>query len=134
VAKLSSLKIDHEKVNKGVLCEFADGVKFLIARKPNDAFEEFMHKEIEPHLASIRAGVFDNELDKQITKKAYAHTVLLGWEGLEDDKGNPVEYSPEKAFEILNDPDYEDIYRFVVIMSNSQNLYRKKEEASASKN
>lgn len=134
MAKLNSLRIDAKKVSGGVWCKYENDIEFLIARKPNPAFDEFMENEIGPHLASIRAGTFDKELDRQITKKAIAHTVLLGWENLQDDEGNDIPYSPEKAFEILTDPEFADIYKFILIMSSSQDLYRRKEEALASKN
>lgn len=134
MAKLNSLRIDAKKVSNGVWCKYQDDIEFLIARKENPQFHEFMEEEIAPHLASIRAGTFDKELDKKITKKAIAHTVLLGWKGLEDDEGKPIKYSPEKALEILEDPEFSDIYKFILMMSNSQELYRRKEEALASKN
>jgi hypothetical protein len=134
MAKLSSFRIDAKKVNSGVLCEYADGVKFLVARKPNDAFEQMMEDLVQPHLASIRAGTFDKKLDQQITKEAVAKTVLLGWENLTDDEGQPIPYTPEKALEILNDPAYADIYRFILTMASSQQLFRVKEQERAEKN
>ena len=42
------------------------------------------------------------ELMKEITTK-HLSTLIVGWKGIEDDEGNEVEYSPEKALELITE-------------------------------
>ena len=49
-------------------------------------------------------GDIPDELIDEVTNRCVAKTVLLGWRNLEDDDGNPIEYSHEKALELLRDP------------------------------
>ena len=39
---------------------------------------------------------------EEITFRAYARAILVDWEGLEDDDGNPVPYSEKMAYEIMS--------------------------------
>jgi hypothetical protein len=131
--ELNQLAIDYEKSTKGIWVDFTKEVKFLIAKKPNPKFDEELAKLIEPFLASIAAGTFDDVLDKLITAKATAKTVLLGWEGITVD-GEPYEYSYENALEMLTNKNYTDVYRFVLTIAHSAERYRVHNIEEAEKN
>ncbi|RKY09817.1 MAG: hypothetical protein DRP56_02125 [Planctomycetota bacterium] len=133
MADINKLKVDAKKVSGGVWVDYTDGVRLLIARKPNPAFQEYMADLIEPHLASIHAGTFDDKLDKLLTKKAVAKHVLLGWENIEEN-GKPIEYSPENAFELFKNEDLVDLYHFVLTIAHSKERYRYQETETAVKN
>ena len=131
--ELSKLAIDFKKASGGIWADYTDEVKFLIAKKPNPKFDQELATLIEPYLASIASGTFDDALDKLITVKAVAKTVLLGWEGLEEN-GEPYEYSYENCVKILSDPNYSDVYRFVLTISHSSEKYRVVTVEDAEKN
>lgn len=52
-----------------------------------------------------RGGEVDFDVSQQITARALADTVLLDWDGIEDDNGKPLPYSPETAKKLLLDPE-----------------------------
>ena len=124
MAKLSSLMSDSKKVNGGVWVDYTDGVRLLIARKPNDNYDAAMVKALQPYRGAIRAGTFTDAMDQKVSLEVISKTVLIGWNNIEDEESNPIEYSPEKALELLTDPD---IRRFVLITCMDRDRYRKTE-------
>ena len=71
---------------------------------------------------------------ERTTKEAIAHTIVLGWRNLEDDNGNSIPYSPEKALEFLKDPEMLDFYNWVLLTANNAELFRKQFDAESEGN
>ena len=71
---------------------------------------------------------------EEISIEAMAHHVLLGWKDIEDDDGNPLEYSPETALELLRDPGLRDLYQFVLTQANERALFRQEVEEESKEN
>ncbi len=67
----------------------------------------------------------------EITTRCLAETILLGWANLDDDDGNPIPYSPEKAYEILQDPANDPLRQFVVEAASDREAFAHKVEADA---
>jgi hypothetical protein len=47
--------------------------------------------------------------------KLVATFLLTGWEGIADDAGNPIPYSPEKALELLSDRAMRELVKQVIL-------------------
>ena len=134
MAKLSSLRIDSGKDVEGVWTKYAAGIKLKIARLGNPNYRAYMRKIGRPHKAQMRHGLMDDDLIETLSKEALAHTVLLDWDNVEDDNGAPIQYTPEKGLAVLEDPEYADLYSFVVDFANSAENYRSQAIQSAVKN
>lgn len=134
MARLSKLRVDTNKVVNGVWVKYREDIEFLVARNPNPKFNAKLDELFYPHLASIRAKTFDSKLDEALTLEAVCEFILLDWKGLEDDNDKPIKYSKEKAMEIMGNEEYQDIYKFILLMSKSSALYRYQEVEAASKN
>jgi len=124
--KLSSIAIDSEKAENGIWKEVVVGTGFecLIARHNNSRFRAEVERRIidltrsqkqEPTAAQISAA----------TLQAFCTHILLGWRGMEDDDDQPIEYSAEKAFEILSDPEFADLREAVESVATDQKAYRR---------
>jgi hypothetical protein len=57
--------------------------------------------------------------------------VLLGWEGLEDESGNAIEYNTENAVEVLSIKDFRDV---VYAYADEMALFTEGEREEAVKN
>jgi len=134
MAKLSSLRSDAQKESEGVWVEWEAGVSLLIARLNNSGFQARVRALTAKHTKRIRAGTFPDEEMEEISKSAMAHHVLLGWKNIEDDDGNALEYSVEKAEELLCEPDLRDLYQFVLTQANERELYRRDVEEDSTGN
>lgn len=128
MARLSSLKADSRKEVEGVWMSWEHGVSLLIARLNNPGFQAHVRKATRSKTKAIRQGSISDEEMERVSLEAIAHHVLLGWKNIEDDDGNPLEYSPETALELLSDPGLRDLYQFVLTQSNERELYRQEVE------
>lgn len=122
MGKISSIRQDPEKCQKGVLFEFNAGIKLRIARYNNPTFKKVVADLSKDKLAALRAG--DPEVTAAVNREAAAKALLIGWENIEDDGGYAIPYSPEKALEFLSDPTMQDLYDFVIASSMSQEAFR----------
>ena len=96
-----------------------------VLRKPSpDENASFMERD------DYRRNV--NAITRRTRAAAIVRTTLVGWTGLEDDDGSPIEFSIEKAREILSDLGYTQILEFVESAAMSVDAAR--EEAEAAKN
>jgi hypothetical protein len=103
--KLSSLKSDLKREAEGDWIEFVEwpGVEFNVSSLLLPAYahaRDLTMQRLAKHQKGkpIPRDVMTTELGK-----LYAKHILHGWRGLD------VEYSPEKALEILSDPEYRTI-------------------------
>ena len=135
MAKLSAIRADVTKETEGIWFEYEVGIRLLIARAGNPRFSKVLSKLSQPHLKNIRSKSFDSsDILEEITKRAVAEAILLGWENIEDDKGKTVKYSAEQAYEFFIDPSLHDFYQFVTICSADREEFRLELEVDAAKN
>jgi hypothetical protein len=136
--KLSSLKLDREAADRGIPMDF-EGITLRIRRMPNPEYEAELRRLGKPHIRTIRRARFsDAELDNptmvEIQKRAMGKHVLVGWSNLQDDNGDEIPFTTERAIEFLLDPDMDELYRFVFDAANEASLFRAKDQASAEGN
>lgn len=133
MANINRIKTDIEKQNEGTWIEFLMGIRLKIARSRNPRYNEMMRKLTENMRLDMRENKFNTDEFNEMLIQVRAHTVLLGWENIdEDDK--PVPYSPEKAMEYFRNPELNDFYTFVVQVSESHEAYKKEIVKDAEKN
>jgi len=124
MAKLKSIKTDSKKSAEGIWFDYEMGIRLRIARMGNKDFEEFVRSKQKTNIKGFRAKKITEEQAEAITQEAVARHVLVGWENIEDDDGNPIPYSHEVALEFLNDPDLSDLRQFVLIQASDSESYR----------
>lgn len=126
-------KTNQDKESKGVVLDYGD-VKITIARAGgnNKAFAKEMEKLTKPFRRQISAGTLPDKTADIILKKAYAKHVILNWEGVVDEQGNPVPCTEENIIKVFDElPDF-----FIDIQEQSRNigLFRDEEIEDAAKN
>ena len=119
--KLSQLQVDVDLATGGTWCDFARGVRFLIASTGSHKFKRARF------LAEDDPSDRDpNALYNKSMLRAIAEHVWLGWEGLDDEDGKPIPYSPEKAYEILCNPGYFQVLDFVLAKAQDVEQFKAK--------
>lgn len=134
MAKLSKVKADLQAEKEGIWVTFALDIEFLIGRGATPEYNRYLRKISAPYRSRLQGDGADKELLRDLVNKATARYIFLGWKNVEDDDGNVIPYSEEKAYEILSDPEYHDVRDFVLEVSQSAELYRQHTEEEAKGN
>ena len=142
--KLRNIRKDAGKSLGGVWWDFERGDRvdtpndklcLLIAEDGNP-----QHRDAEARLrlqfyTELRAGGERAKAAyKQISARARAEAILLGWANMEDDDGTPIVYSVEKAAELLLDETLWGLGRFVEDVSRAASIYSADQEVKAKGN
>lgn len=100
--RLASLSVDLQREAKGDWVEYPDwpGVAFHVSSKMSQAFHSAHAMMLKRVGVSYRNAPVPAEAMHAELAKLYCRHILHGWRGLD------VEYSPEKALEVLSDPGY----------------------------
>jgi len=99
-------------------------IQIRIARAggANTKFAKVLEQKMKPYKRAIANDTMDNKVAEKLLVEAYADAVILGWEGVEDREGSPLEYNRDNVVKVLTDlPDL-----FIDIQQQSQKsaLYR----------
>jgi len=111
--KLSEFRRREEVGQAGVWVDLGEGLRVKVARmsRTNVNYRNALQQLGRPHRSLVRrTGEMPEDVAEQITLEAAAKHILLGWEGLVEDDGTEIEYSPEKALEVLTEfPEFTDL-------------------------
>jgi hypothetical protein len=94
---LESYQQDRDAEKEGIWLAYPNGIKFLIARAggSNNTYKRELSKALRPHRRMIDQGRMDPDESDRILRRVYAKTILLDWEGIKDEKGKAIPYSPQ---------------------------------------
>jgi hypothetical protein len=132
--KLGSLKLDTAKESDGVWFDYIGGIRLKIARMGCPLYRSVAAELGAQDLDVIQTGDTKSKRFDTIQKKIAARSLLKGWEHLEDDEGNAIEFSVEKAEELLLDEELGHLYDFLIVQSNNLERFLRGKEEEMSKN
>lgn len=109
----------------GILLDYGfnsknEPVQIRIARAggSNVRFAKTLEQRMRPYKRAIANDTMDNKVAEKLLMEAYADAVILGWEGVEDRDGQPLEFTRDNVLKVLQDlPDL-----FVDIQQQSQKV------------
>jgi len=112
---LSKFRSNPVKSEEGVWIEYPEeGFALKIARMGNAKYtQEIVSMRRGKQIASPLVEEISPSAVEAIQMKAMAKHILLDWRGITDDNGEEIPFSPEKAYEIISDPQYRDFYTLV---------------------
>jgi len=122
---------DKEKEKNGVWLDVGPNCKTLIARVGNPNYLREFKRLTKVHTQSIRRGIMEEEVADAILIKVMAKTILLDWEGMEED-GEPIPYSVDAAIRLLTM--YKDFRDLISEISNTMDAYKVEVEEDSEKN
>lgn len=136
MAKLSKFATDLNNAKTGVTVDVGDGLKVTIAQAgaANESYQKVLRQLMKPYERQVKNGSLADSVFEDILNKAYAEAILLGWDGLEDDKGNQIVYSKDKAYEILSDKEYVVFKQLITDLANEQSLFAKEQKDATKSN
>lgn len=131
--ELNDHKLDLDAMRDGVRVPLNDdGSSGVVVRRiGNPEFRAKLNKLLEPHLETERASGLGEALQTEITGRAMAGTILVGWWGWTED-GEPYEYSEEAAERVMTDPALREVQDAVAMHAGAREKFlAKRDEASS---
>lgn len=105
-------KTSEKMETEGIILDYGSfQIKVARAGGSNVAFAKTIERLTKPYKFALENGTMDHKLQMKLLARAFAESVILGWEGIVDESGKPLEYSPDNAEKLLTDlPDlFQDI-------------------------
>lgn len=99
-------KNDENAVNNGVWCDIEGGVaRLLLSRWNNEAHQAYARAEKEKHAKVLeKEGSLEaSKVWEGITNRSLALHILKGWEGILDEDGNELPFTPENALKLVEE-------------------------------
>lgn len=112
--KLSQIKVNSAAINGGawVSVPWLDGVRFRLRGLEQTGYQKRRADLIRE--AMLQAKIAGTPPDQVVTVdqeiEAFVERLMIDWEGLTDDDGTPIPYSPEAALQYFKDPDLIDLW------------------------
>jgi hypothetical protein len=126
-----SFGTNKEAEQQGVWVDLDETTKLKIARGGNKANRELVKKLLAPHKIALRNDKLPEHIIEDVGCKAMAQTILLDWQGMQED-GKNLPYTPENAERLLKDyPDFRDQ---VAQLSGEISLFQIEQEEAKTKN
>lgn len=105
-----TFKTNPDLEKAGILIQYGtnshgEAIAFRIARSgaSNAAQMRLLDAKLKPYRRQIQADVMDNDVAKQIMLETFVSTVLLGWEGVEDENDQPLPFTKDNAIKLFTD-------------------------------
>ena len=119
---------DKVKEKEGVWQDMGDGLKMRIARIGNPKYQKRFEALSKPHRRALRRGTLSNEIAEKLLVQCIAETIVLDWEGVEEN-GKETPFSVENAVRILLE--YPELRKYVEDIANEMEGYKAEDDEEA---
>lgn len=106
----SMFKTDGNLEKNGVILEFGTnqkglpiGIRIARAGGGNSAFTKRIEVLVKPYRRAIQNETIDTETLERLYRQAYAETVVLGWENVDDENNEPLEFTKENCIKLFEE-------------------------------
>lgn len=130
---IGKFKTDLNRELDGVWVDIGKEARLKIARIGNPAYKETFRRLAKPYQRQIRTGTLSDEVAERILAQSLAESVLLDWEGLEEN-GKPLPYSKKAALDLLTNPQLKDFRDLVAELANESELFHQQDVDEAEGN
>ena len=134
-----SFKTDANLEKSGIELEYGENSKgqpilIRIARAggANSAYNKRLEVLTKPYRRQIQTETVDNKVLEKIVAQAFAETVVLGWEGVEDEDNNDLPFSVDNVVKLFTD--LPDLYKDIQEQAQKTALFRQEILEADSKN
>jgi hypothetical protein len=127
---LNDIRTNPAAEEQGTWIKIDSETSVLVARLGNKTYREVMQKAIlkAREESGPKAAISDEQLVDILVE-----SILLGWKGLKI-AGEEIDYTPEKAREILMERGFKDFRALVVEMAGTAEHFRAEEIEAAAGN
>ena len=123
--------VDKTKSEDGTWVDLEEGIRVKIARIGNLSYRKELERLSKPRRRQIRRGTLSEETAEQMLTEVMAKTVLLDWEGIEEDK-KKVPYSIAAARRLLTE--YPDFREMISDLAGEMETFKQEFDEESEKN
>jgi len=114
---------DKDLEEEGKWFDIGGEARIRVARFGNKKHKKTLDKLRAPYKpVLLRGGDIPEDANDEIIKRSLSEAVLVDWEGLIDEKGNPIPYTPDAAYQAFCQ--YSDFLDLVSRLALDANQYR----------
>lgn len=129
----SVFKTDKTLEREGIVLDYGDfKIKIARAGGANIAFQRALAEKVRPYRRQIDAGTLPDDVAEKLFLEVYAESVVLGWEGVTDENGEPLPFTKENAVKLFSD--LPDLFRDVQNQAASIANFRAEVTENTAKN
>ena len=129
----SKFKTDENAETNGVWVDIGDGASVKVARLGNPNHEKIMERLRKPYRGILRTGgSLPDSVSTDIAIKGIVDSILLDWDGFQDENGKDLPYSQEAADKLLRE--MKDFRELVAFLATEQETFRAEGLKEAAKN
>lgn len=132
-------KTDSELEKTGILLNYGknsqgEDINIRVARAggANQAYLKLVDAKAKPIRRQIQQDTVEREKLEGLIRDAFIDTVVLGWEGVEDEANNPLPFSKENCRKLFKD--LPDLYSDVQEQASRFALFRQDIQEADAKN
>lgn len=125
---------DKQKERDGIIIDYGDGITFRVARMgdSNSAYMKHLRAVTKRYKHQIETDTLPVEKMQEIQLEAFVRYVLLGWENVLDETGQPIPFSEENAKKLMED--MPDLYKDLVSQASEFTNFLAQEREETAKN
>ena len=126
-------KTDQNLATQGIWLDYG-GFKILVAYagETNTNYRRVLASKMRPYLRQLKMGTLSDEKAHALYTEVYAESVILGWEGMEDEEGKKLPFTKENVIKVMND--LPALFRDIEAQAQELSLFRAGEKAEIEKN
>lgn len=134
-------KTNSTKEVEGVRIEFPEAQNdngtiptFIISRmgKANPVYSKALEAVTRPYRRQVELGTMKNEVAENLFKKVFVDTVLKGWENVQDESGEALEFTEENALNLIKE--LPDVYERLQVEAGLASNFRDETLSNEAKN
>lgn len=121
------------EADKGVTIDYGD-FKFTLRRAggTNKAYSKVFNDKYKPYRKMAEAGNLTDEIATRILVETYAETVIVGWDGVTDEKGKKLPFNRDNFTKVMTD--LPELFNLVIEEATRLANFRKEEIEAEAKN
>lgn len=118
---------DKLESEQGILLDFGEfRIRILRASKKNKKYTIAMKKIQNRYQKQIQKNILPEDKAHEIMMSVYSEAIVIGWEGIKDEKGKDIPYSKETCFGLFNE--LPEMFKMVVEEAESISNFQKEKE------
>lgn len=131
----NTFKTDADlEAGAGVDLDYGEAGTITIHRAGGDnkKFSKVLAAKMKPYRRQLQNGTMDDEVAERLMAEVYAEAVIIGWEGVKDEKGKTLPYSKENVVKLLTD--LPELFKDIQDQASTIANFRKEEIEAEAKN